>query len=62
MTPEKIANYNRQYLVWICSVNMLKEKRNSRYEREKEEANLDFYYYEDINNLIFAKDRKYIFE
>lgn len=62
LTPEQIANYNRQYLVWICSLNMLKETRSSRYNREKIEHNLDFYHYEDINNIIFAKDRKYIFE
>ena len=62
LTPEHIANYNRQYLVWICSLNMLKETRSSRYERERKEDNLDFYQYEDSNNIIFAKDHKYIFE
>ena len=59
---EEIANNNRQYLVWICSLNMLRETRSSRYEREKKEDNLDFYYYENINNIIFAKDRRYIFK
>ena len=62
LTPEQIANYNRQYLIWICSINMLKETRSSRYEREKKEGNLDFYHYNDVNNIIFAEDPKYIYE
>ena len=58
---EEIAKYNRQYLVWICSLNMLRETRSSRYEREKREDKLDFYRYENIDNIIFSKNNKYVF-
>ncbi|QTL98670.1 hypothetical protein GM661_12200 [Iocasia frigidifontis] len=56
-----INKYNEQFLVWVCSLDMLKVTRKSTYEKYKEENKLGFHYYKTINNILFGKDYRYIY-
>jgi len=61
LTYEEMGKYNEQYFVWICSLKMLKTNHESSYRKYKKKNKLDFYFYKDINNILFADDPKYVY-
>ena len=61
LTYKKIVRYNEQYLVWICSLKMLRSSHQIMYENYKSQGKLEFYYYKNIGNILFGKNKKYVY-